>query len=392
MVLISITTRSIEWSKKLINLRRLLAVSRKETLHVIRDWRSLALAVAIPMILILLFGYALNLDLNNIPTVVWDQSGSPESRELLSLFTGSPYFSVTDSFDNYRDIQAALNSSRAMVAIIIPWDFAEKVNANKPVKVQVIADGSDANSARLALAYTNGIGKIYSMKVSSAAATFSGGNAAPVRLEQRAWYNTDLKSQHTIIPGIIAVVMMVIAAMLTSVTVAREWEMGTMEQLISTPIRAPELVLGKVVPYFVIGMLDVAIAVITGQLLFGVPLRGNTGLMFAISAIFLAGALFLGLLLSIVLKKQVIANQAALLAGYLPTLLLSGFVFAIYNMPQPIQWITYIVPARYFIVLMRGIFLKGIGLEIMWLDALLLLIFAAVMVILANKKMKLKLE
>lgn len=376
----------------MIKMRRLLAVSRKETIHVLRDWRSLSLAVAIPIILILLFGYALNLDLNNVPTAVWDQSGTPESRELLSLFNGSPYFSVTESLDNYRDIQSALNSGRAMIAVIIPWDFAEKVNANQPVNVQVIADGSDANSARLALAYTNGIAKIYSMKVSSSAASFRSGTPEPVRLQPRAWYNNDLRSQNSIIPGIIAVVMMVIAAMLTSVTVAREWEMGTMEQLISTPIRGPELVVGKVVPYFVVGMLDVAIAVITGRWLFDVPIRGNAGLMFAMSAIFLSGALFLGLLLSIKLKKQVIANQTALLAGYLPTLLLSGFVFAIYNMPQPIQWITYIVPARYFIVLMRGIFLKGIGLEILWLDALLLILFAAIMIILANKKMKMKLE
>ncbi len=377
-----------------MNPRRLKAVAKKEFIHVLRDWRSLFLALAIPMVLILLFGYALDLDLRNVPTVVWDQSGTPTSRKLVSFFDGSPYFSVTKTCDNYRTVQRDLESGRAMIALMIPSDFTKNILADRKASVQVLADGSDANTSRLALGYVTALGMIYSQRIETERVRRMGGEemTPPVELVPRAWYNTDLRSRNVIIPGVIAIVMIVIAAMLTSVTVAREWEMGTMEQLISTPIRGPELVFGKVAPYFAIGLADVATAVILGQWLFKVPLRGSTGLVFLVATLFLTGALFFGLMLSVSLKKQVIANQAALLAGFLPTMLLSGFVFSIENMPLPIQCLTYAVPARYFIALLRGIYLKGIGLEILWLNALLLTIYALIMVALTNKRMKLKLE
>jgi ABC-2 type transport system permease protein len=376
-----------------MNARRLLAVVRKEFIHVIRDWRSLYLAIAIPIILICLFGWALNMDLSKVPTVIWDQSHSPESRELISDFDGSPYFSVTRFFDNYRDLTREVDSARAMVAIVIPWDFADRIRSEKPVTLQAILEGSDANNASLALGYVNAIGLIFNQKILVERIQAAGGHPpGMVELAPRAWYNADLKSRNVIVPGIIAMVMVVIAAMLTSVTVAREWEMGTMEQLISTPIKVPELVLGKVVPYFVIGMVDVAIAMSMGYWIFDVPLRGSTGLVFAAAALFLTGALFFGLTLSIVLKSQVLANQLALFGSYLPTLLLSGFVFGIHNMPAPIRAITYIVPARYFIAMLKGIYLKGIGLEILWTNAVLLALYAAVMVAAAHAKMRLKLQ
>lgn len=378
----------------MISMRRLTAVARKETLHVIRDWRSLFLAIAIPIVLILLFGYALNMDLENVPTLVWDQSRSPESRELLSLFDGSPYFAIEGYYEGYGPLQEALVSGKAMIAMVVPSNFADKVHAEHPVSVQIIADGSDASTARLALGYANGVGMIYNQHLLAERVALMGRGplVEPMTLEARAWYNPDLRSENDIIPGIIAIVLVVIAAMLTSITVAREWEMGTMEQLISTPIRVPEIVLGKVIPYFAIGMLDVVIAMVLGRGLFHVPLRGNPGLVFLSGALFLFGALFFGLMLSINLKKQVLANQIALFASYLPTLLLSGFVFAIANMPKPLQLLTYIIPARYFIALLRGIYLKGIGLEVLWLNALLLAVYAAIMILLAHKRMRLKLE
>ncbi|MCC6488559.1 MAG: ABC transporter permease [Candidatus Hydrogenedentes bacterium] len=378
----------------MLNLRRMAAIARKESLHVMRDWRSLYLAMGIPVALILLFGYALNMDLENVPTAVWDQSRTPESRELLSFFDGSPYYAIESYHDGYDALETALLSRRVMIALVIPSDFADKLHANRPVAVQVISDGSDATTARLALGYASALGLIYNHNLLAERIALMGRGPLrePLLLDARAWYNPDLRSENDIIPGIIAVVLIVISAMLTSVTVAREWEMGTMEQLISTPIRVPEIVLGKVFPYFVIGMADITIAMLMGRLLFHVPLRGHPALVFATGAIFLTGALFLGLMLSINLKKQVLANQIALFVSYLPTLLLSGFVFAIENMPRPLQLITYIVPARYFIALLRGIYLKGIGLEVLWLNALLLAIYAAFMVIMAHKRMKLKLE
>ncbi len=377
-----------------MNLRRLNAVARKESLHLIRDWRSLTLALAIPLILILLYGYALTLDLRQVPTVVWDQSRTTASRELLSLFNNSPYFDVRDYHDDYHGLQQALDGGMAMVAIVVPGDFAARVQAARPVKIQIIGDGSDANTSRLAMNYAATIGTIYARTVTSRQMQFKGRGKLKqsVELVQRAWYNPGLRSQSVLIPGIIALVMIVVAALLTSTTVAREWEMGTMEQLISTPLRGPELIFGKVIPYFCIGMIDVAMAVLIGMWVFDVQIVGNAGLLFAMSALFLTGALFFGLTLSIKLKSQVLANQIAIIAGFLPTLLLSGFVFAIENMPVPLQFLTYIVPARYFIAILRGIYLKGIGLEILWLNALFLGIYALIMLLLANRNFTFKLE
>ncbi|MFH1155229.1 MAG: ABC transporter permease [Pseudomonadota bacterium] len=378
----------------MISATRLIAVARKESIHILRDWRSLFLALAIPVVLIMLFGYALTLDLRKVPTVVWDQSRTGQSRDMISLLAGSPYFSIIGYPDNYQNLQLALDRGRAMIALIIPGDFAGAVAAGEKTVIQVIGDGSDANTSRLAMGYAQAVGMIYSSSVAAAQAARSGrgGLTLPVDLVQRAWYNPSLRSQNAIIPGIIAIVMIVIAAMLTSVTIAREWETGTMEQLIATPLRGPELIFGKVIPYFVIGMTDVGIAVTLGKWLFHVPIVGNAGLVFAMAALFLTGALFFGMTLSIVLKSQVLANQIAVVAGFLPTLVLSGFVFAIENMPLPIQCITFIVPARYFIALLRGIYLKGIGLEILWADMVMLAIYTGVMILLANRKFKFKLE
>ncbi|MBU1567104.1 MAG: ABC transporter permease [Proteobacteria bacterium] len=377
-----------------MKLQRLAAVARKETLHLLRDWRSLTLALAIPLLLILLYGYALTLDLRNVPTVVWDQSRSPESRDLLSLFSHSPYFTVKAYRNNYLGLQEDLDRGRAMVAIVIPGDFAAKVQAAKPVQIQIIGDGSDANTSRLAMNYAANIGAIYARGVTSEQMLLKGLGEMkqPVELAARAWYNPGLRSQNVLIPGIIALVMIVVAALLTSTTIAKEWETGTMEQLISTPLRGPELIFGKIVPYFCIGMIDVAMAVLMGKWVFDVQIVGNTALLFAMSALFLTGALFFGLMLSIRLKSQVLANQLAIIAGFLPTLLLSGFVFAIENMPIPLQFVTYIVPARYFIAILRGIYLKGIGLEILWLNALFLTIYALIMILVANRKFTFKLE
>ncbi len=377
-----------------MNLRRLWAVARKESLHVIRDWRSLVLALLIPLILVLLYGYALTLDLRNVPAVVWDQSHSSESRKLLSLFQGSPYFSFIASVDNYRDLQRKIDRSQAVVALIIPADFSTRINGCRPVTIQVITDGSDANTSRLATSYITTITAIYAHTTASKRLQRNGRQPEKpaVELLPRVWYNQALRSQNVLIPGIIALVMIVVAAMLTSVTVAREWETGTMEQLISTPLRRSELIFGKVIPYFVIGMLDVLIAVVIGKTIFHVPIVGNSGLLFAFSALFLSGALFFGMTISIVMKSQVLANQTAILAGFLPTLILSGFVFAIENMPVPLQFLTYIVPARYFIAILRGIYLKGIGLDILWIDGLMLGIYTLIMIVLAHRKLKFKLE
>lgn len=373
--------------------RRVSAVARKEFLHVFRDPHSLAMGIAIPMFLLLLFGYALTLDVDNVPLVVWDQDQTPASRELVSRFSGSRYFSLRAAVGDYADLVARIDDGRAMVALVIPPQFAARVRTGRDAPVQLIVEGSDANTATLAISYAEAVVAGYSRATLLRHMEAIGGVEPPLPLEirPRVWFNPELESKNYIIPGLIAVIMMVIAALLTSLTVAREWERGTMEQLISTPVQGHELIVGKLVPYFAIGMLDVAVAVLMGEFLFDVPMRGNVALLFAMAAVFLTGALGMGMLISIVMKNQLLASQFAMVTTFLPAFLLSGFMFAIANMPQPIQVITHVVPARYFVALLKGIYLKGVGLEILAGEATLLAIFGMIVLLLANVKFKKKL-
>jgi ABC-2 type transport system permease protein len=369
------------------------AVARKEFIHIFRDPRSLGMAIAIPMLLLVLFGYALTLDVDNVPTVVWDQSESHISRDFISRFRDSAYFSIRGYVRTYREVERAIDSGSALAALIIPRDFASLIEAGRSAPVQLIVDGSDSNTATIATGYAEIVTQTYSLEVTLNQIRRSSGRQLqlPLDLRPRVWFNADLESKNYIIPGLIAVIMNVIAALLTSLTVAREWETGTMEQLISTPVKARELVLGKLLPYFTIGMFDVLLAVLMGKFLFRVPLRGNVALVFGMAAVFLAGALAVGILISIVTRSQLLSSQLAMTITYLPSLLLSGLMFAITNMPKPLQVITYLIPARYFVKLLKSIYLKGVGLEILIVEAGLLTIFGAIMVALANVKFKKKL-
>lgn len=373
-----------------MNARRTWAVARKETIHIARDPRSLAMAVAIPMLLLLLFGYALTLDVDRVPLVVWDQSQTQASRDFVNRFSASRYFAVQDHVRNYREVERAVDSSRALVALVVPGDFASRVASGQAAPVQVIVDGSDSNTATIAMGYADTVAQSYSAEIALSAMRRAGAAdmSLPLDVRPRVWFNADMESRNYIIPGLIAVIMMVIAALLTSLTIAREWERGTMEQLISTPVRGPELILGKLLPYFAIGLLDVLLAVLMAEFLFQVPLRGNPALIFAFAAVFLAGALSLGMLISIVTKSQLLASQLAMVLTFLPSFLLSGFMYAVSNMPAPIQAVTYAVPARYFVAALKGIYLKGIGLEVLAVEAGLLTVFGLVVMALATVRFK----
>ncbi|MCC6362487.1 MAG: ABC transporter permease [Bryobacterales bacterium] len=369
---------------------RVWAVARKEFTHILRDPRSLGMAIAIPMLLLVLFGYALTLDVDNVPLVVWDQSESQSSRELISHFEGSRYFSLKGYVRNYPEVERAIDSGQALMALIIPNDFARRIESGRPAAVQSIVDGSDSNTATIAMGYADVVAFTYAQNASLKTMQRTAGRTVqpPLDLRPRVWFNADMESKNYIIPGLIAVIMMVIAALLTSLTVAREWETGTMEQLISTPVKATELILGKLLPYFSVGMLDVLLAVLMGEYLFKVPLRGNAALLFAMASVFLAGALSLGMVISIVTRSQLLASQLAMVVTFLPSFLLSGFMYAIGNMPRPIQVMTHVIPARYFVALLKGIYLKGVGLEVLAVEAGLLALFGVVMVALANVKFK----
>jgi len=280
-----------------------------------------------------------------------------------------------------------------MAGLVIPADFARHVATGRAADVQLLVDGSDANTATLAIGYAEAVAQTYSHEVTAAVADRRG--RLPLRtaldLRPRVWFNADLESRNYIIPGLIGVIMMVIAAMLTSLTVAREWERGTMEQLISTPVKGNELFVGKLTPYFVIGMFDVLLGVLMGEFVFRVPLRGSVPLLFGVATVFLVGVLSMGMLISIVAKSQLLASQLAMVSTFLPSFLLSGFMFAIANMPRPIQIVTYAVPARYFVAVLKSIYLKGVGLEILAGEVALLAVYGLVMVTLANVKFKKKL-
>jgi ABC-2 type transport system permease protein len=373
-----------------MNLRRLWAVSRKESLHIRRDPRSLGLALGIPMLMIVLFGYALTLDVDQVPIVVWDQSGSVASRDYLAHFTGSRYFDFRGTVANYRELERAIDTRTAFIGLVIPPDFAAQLNAGRITGVQAIIDGSDSNTAAIVLGYAQGVTLTFNQEITldQVRRTVGAVPAAALDLRPRVWFNADLESKNFIIPGLIAVIMGLIAALLTSLTIAREWERGTMEQLISTPVRPAELILGKLLPYFVIGMIDVIIAVVMAVFLFNVPLRGSVGLLLAMAAIFIVGTLAQGILISTLARAQLLASQLAMVSTFLPAFLLSGFMFAIANMPVPVQVVTYIVPARYFVALVKGIYLRGVGLETLWIDAVFLAVFAVLVTAAAIARFK----
>jgi len=357
-----------------LNRTRLLAVARKEATQLRRDARSLYLAFLLPALLVVLFGYAISWDVDDIRTAVLDQDGSARSRELLDAFRASGYFTFTASLERPGDIDRLLDRGAVTLALVIPPDFAETIDAGGTAQVQAIVDGSDANTATIALGYAGAIVQTFAGAVRLA--------GAPVRLpiepRTRVWYNEELTSRNMIVPGLVAVIMMIIAAMLTSLTIAREWERGTMEQLAATPVSRAEVVLGKLLPYVAIGLADVVIVSVIGVTLFDVPFRGNVALLMLLSLAFVIGASGLGMFISAVARSQLLATQVALIATALPAFLLSGFMYAISVMPVPLRVLTYLIPARYFLVVTRGIFLKGVGADVLRVQGLLMILFAVV--------------
>ena len=373
-----------------MNFQRVFAIIRKEFVHIIRDPRSLAMAIAMPVLLIFLFGSSLSLDVDKVPLVIWDQNRTSDSREYISRFTGSRYFLLSGYVNSYEEIEQSIDKREAMLALIIPTDFSRKLETGRKADAQLIVDGSDSNTATIAIGYAKTVTDSYTSSLMLKTAQRQGARKVGIPLEAkpRIWFNQNMQAKNYIIPGLIAVIMMVIAALLTSLTVAREWENGTMEQLLTTPLQPRELILGKLVPYFAIGMFDVLLAVLIGEFLFQVPLRGNGALVFAMAALFLPGALTMGMLAGILTRSQLVASQLAMVLTFLPSFLLSGFMYSIANMPPFLQGLTYVVPARFFVAILKRIYLKGAGLEMFIMEAAGLVIFAVVLIVVANIKLK----
>jgi len=375
-----------------MNFRRTRAMARKELLHIVRDPRSLMAALTQPVMVLLLFGYALSLDVDRIPTMIYDADRSAVSQNLVQEFRGSRYFQIVDEVDSYKPIERAMDQRRILVGVAIPYDYSRNLLAGKESPVQILLDGADSNTAAIAMGYAEGLVQSYAGHAREDAQSLRSGSVLrpPVDTSVRVWYNPDLLSRNFIVPGLIGVITMIIAALLTSLTIAREWENGTMEQLLSTPVRPIEMALGKLSAHFLLGLVDMLIALFVGVVIFGVPLKGSWVLLLFSACVFLYGALAWGLYISAMFRNQLAAYQMGTLTSFLPAFLLSGFIYPISNMPWIIRVISFIIPARYFIDMTKGIFLKGTGLRLLWLDLLLLIVYAVGISFLAVRKLRQK--
>jgi ABC-2 type transport system permease protein len=359
-------------------MRTILHILRKEFIQIRRDPRMLAIVFIAPVFQLIILGYAANLDVRNIRTVIYDGDNTAASREIVARFTNSGYFTTISYTNTLAEIDPLLDNGDASIAIIVPKGFAKKITAGIPAEVQVIADGSETNAATAGLNYASRIVLGYANKVMLERLDRQPGNLIVIRQIEpatRVWYNPDLRSRNFMVPGVLGLLLMVMTTMLTSLATVKEREIGTLEQLIVTPISPTQLIIGKIAPFTIIGLIDILLVILIATLWFGIPVKGSIFLLFGLSVIFLMTTLGLGLFVSTVSRTQQQAMMTAVFFVMLPMIFLSGFVFPIENMPNIIQWSTYIMPLRYYFVILRGLFLKGVGIVELWDQALALFIF-----------------
>ena len=377
-----------------MDLVRTWAVFRKELIHIRRDPRSLIQIILLPVMLLLLYGYALTLDIKHVTTAIYDQEQSQVTRDFIKRFWGTEYFDVRYFVSSYTEIDRLLTQREVQLVIVLPFDFSRSLKKGQTVAIQALVDGTDANTANIILGYVQAVSSVYNQDIVTQRLNREGLVQVnmPVQTDSRFWFNEDLESVNFIVPGLIVVIMTLVGALLTALTVVREVERGSMESLMSTPLKKVELLLGKLGPYFFIGMLDMIITIVMGKLLFAVPLRGSVPLLIGLSAVFLLAMLGQGLLISVSSENQLQAYQMAMLTTFLPSFLLSGFVFAIYLMPWPLRLLSFLVPARYLVTISKGIYLKGIGLKVLWPDLLMLVAAATLFLLLAMLKFEKKIR
>jgi ABC-2 type transport system permease protein len=354
----------------------------------------LRLVIIAPVIQLIIFGYAVTTDIKHIPTAVIDADRSRESRELVARFSNTGYFEVVTLLERPQDLVALMDSGRVQAGVHIPRGFARSLARGESAPLQVIVDGTDSTTAGMVLGYASGVLKKYSEEVLSE--RLQRLSTQWIRLSiieerTRVWFNPELRSVNYMVPGVLCTILLVVTMVLTSMAIVREREIGTLEQIIVTPVRATELVAGKTIPFVLIGFVDIVLILLVAMLWFHVPLRGSLLLLFALALVFLLTTLGLGLFISTVSHTQ---QQAMMTAFFimLPSILLSGFMFPIENMPRVIQWVTYLVPLRYFLNIVRGIFLKGVGIEVLWGDALMLLVLGLTLFAMASLRFTKRLE
>jgi ABC-2 type transport system permease protein len=361
---------------------RILTMLRKEFIQVFRDPRMRMVIFGLPIIQCLIFGYAVTLDVRHVRLVVVDRDGTPASREFVARFTGSDYFDAVASTDDERRARALIDSANASAFLQINAGFGADLDGGRTATVQLVVDGSDSNTARLVLNYSAVIAGGYSRDVLVARTLRQAGRivaTGAVDLRPRAWFNENLESRNYFVPGIMAVLVMLVTLMLTGMAIVREKEVGTIEQIMVTPIRPVEFILGKCAPFIVIGFVDVLLVTAVGVFWFDIPIRGSLALLLGATSLYLLSTLGIGLFISTVSSTQ----QQAMMTTFFfffPAMLLSGFIYPIANMPRVIQWVTLVNPLRYFLIIIRGVFLKGVGADVLWPQmAALLVIGLAVM-------------
>ena len=370
-------------------MRKALAVASKELRQILRDRRSLLILLFVPAFFLLLYGYALNFDIRNVKLVVQDQDRSVKSRELVSAFVNSGYFSLVGYVDSPKQLDRLVDEGRVRAILAIPAGFDHDLSLRQPVTVQVIIDGDNANTASTVTGYARMlIGEYSSAQMRAMPALATRHPAPTVLVEPRIWYNPQLRSTLFLVPGLIAYISMITAVVSTSLSVVREKERGTMEQVRMAPISPLPYIIGKTMPYLVISFVSAILVILAAMVLFELPMRGSWLLLCAAIGLFLIGAQAQGLLISTIAETQQVAFQIALLSSLLPTMILSGFIFPISSMPTVVQWITHIVPARYFLVALRAIVLKGASFGAFWEEMVALAIFATAAIGLASLRLR----
>lgn len=376
-------------------MKQILHFIKKEFLQFKRDPKMFGIILVAPVIQLVFLGYAANLDVENVKLIVYDQNKSEASREFAERFSSSGYFSIKRYTDNYEDITASLDNGNVTAAIVIPPDFEEKINRNETAFVQAIFDGSDGNTASIASGYMRSIIVKYSQNISIKFMQKSGRLVKPVgsiTAETRVWYNPTLKTRNFMVPGIVGLLLSIITMLLTSLAVVKEKEIGTIEQLIVTPLKPYQIIIGKLVPFVVLGFAAVIIVLTAMTLIFNIPVKGSITFLFISSFLYILSTLGLGLFVSTISKNQQQAMMIAIFAVMMPMVFLAGFAFPVENMPEILQYISYIIPLKYFFVIIRGVILKGLGFAELWFEALMLLLMGISILILSASRFQKKLE